>query len=211
MGFCKLLLLPLLSFFFLTSFLEADYLQELQECYVFEGDRHGDFQGDFIAVLSDGSAWKIHPGDREMFLRWNLNDVVHAEVRTTFYFFKREHKFALYNHYTNESARVMLLQHAEDSPIIIETQVYKTGTKIIPITWQDANGNVYITYHYRDIYEKKLYLSDNTVWILQDSKKFDHFNPGRTVYLGVHRHKDGFSYFLITGTEREAKWSWVVW
>lgn len=209
MRFFKLFLIPLFSIFFLTGFLEAGYFQQLEEISVFEGDRHGKFEGDLIAILSDGSAWKIHPKDRTMFQDWNIHDVINAEVRTSFYFFKREHKFALYNHNRNESARVMLLQPAQDSPIIIATEVYKAGTKLVPYTWTDGNGFTHTSYYTKDIYEKKLLLSDNTVWVIKDHKKFDHIVLGQQVYMGINRHKIGFSFFLISGTEREAKWAWV--
>src|ERR1700722_14637798 len=52
--------------------------------YTFEGDSHGDFQGDLAVLLSDGSAWKVHPDDRDKISNWNIGDSMHISLRTSF-------------------------------------------------------------------------------------------------------------------------------
>ncbi len=179
---------------FATTFAHSqeDFRRTLQY-YVglssFIGDKHGDFKGDPVAVLSDGSAWKIHPKDSEKFSKWLANEILRPEARTSFYLLKREHKFRLYNHMRNESVRAMLAQYPTYPLMVIESETYNAGRP-----------------------EKRVVLNDGTVWRIR--KNFNHFNIGTTVHLGCNYEttRDGMElhrFFLISGIEREAVFEFV--
>ena len=95
-------------------------LRTFEAVEVFEGDRHNEFAGNFIAVLNDASRWKVHPMDEEKFRQWTIDDVVHIRLRTSKYWFKREHKFELYNHMKKESVRAMLINYPTQ-PLFVQT------------------------------------------------------------------------------------------
>lgn len=221
---------PLLTLLFFISFvtvlggaygtsLENDSLSTktyLVGIYPFEGDRHGDFEGDIIAVLSDGSRWKVHPKNLVDFGSWQPGDPVHVGLRTSFYFFKREHKFYLENLKKDTWVKVMLIKHGNNSQMIVETSdVYPTATYEhpiqIPVEYKDAYGNVF--YHWITVgYEtrpcnfvKELYLSDGNMRII--TGRFGNFTVGKVVHIGYDKY-DSES-FLITGTQREAVWCWI--
>ncbi len=81
---------------------------------IYEGDHHGDFKGDLLVILNDGSSWKIHPKDTKMLAYWEPSDQVHIAYRKSHFHFKREHKFFLRNQAKGEEARVILIEHKED-------------------------------------------------------------------------------------------------
>ena len=209
--FLRMCFMSVLSFFFVTGAFAVPVnipnMQYLTGAGVFNGDRHGDFRNDYVAILSDGSEWKIHPQDRDMFSNWNINDYVHIRVRTSFYWFKREHKFEMYNHTRNEAARVMIIQYPYYPLIIVNTQTYLTNSELVPITTKDENGNEYTDYYLVNTYEKVIYLNDGSAWIIKND--IDSFNQGNYVYLGVNDARDGMYFFVLTGTEREAAWTWA--
>lgn len=184
----------------------------------FRGDRHGDFAGDLVAHLSDGSQWKVHPTQVEEFSNWQLGDYVHLEVRTSFYWFKREHKFSLYNHSNGDSLKVMLIR-LDDYPLWIDyaSSPYPTSTYQRPIyhsyTYVDQYGRT-ITEHqlvgYETVpcsYRKDLFLNDGTYFSIDE--KFKDFNKGRELYMGVNVSDGSYRPFIIIGTQREAKWVWI--
>ena len=111
-------------------------VQTLELIGDFAGDRHGAFRGDLVAKLSDGSEWKVHPENRDSFSRWCQGDVVRVMARTDWYWFKREHKFSLYNYNTNESVKVMIVAHKlfPESLRIASVDYYYGGYTYVPVT-----------------------------------------------------------------------------
>jgi hypothetical protein len=205
--------LSLLSLLFITgAFAEVVYtnvptLQYLTSSRLFNGDRHSDFRNDFVAILGDGSQWKIHPKDTNLFKTWEVNDVVHIRARTSFFWFKREHKFEMYNHTRNEIARVMLIQYPYAPLIILSEQTYLKNSELVPMKKRDADGNEITEYTLVNTYEKVIYLNDGSSWIIKE--KIENFTPNKYVYLGVNDAREGLYFFLITGTEREAVMAWI--
>lgn len=194
-------------------------VQRLQSSYPFQGDRHGDFEGDHAAVLTDGSAWKVHPDSRKEFERWRADEKVIIKARTSWYLVKREHKFLLYNCERKKSAKVMLVQHKQE-PInltIISTHSYPKSHRLIPqihTIWQrDADGHskpaqIY-TYELAPCnFRKVLHLSDGSVWVIKE--KFSQFNEGAEVYIGAQGKPNvHYDFVIISGDEREADWTYA--
>jgi len=102
----------------------------------------------------------------------------------------------------------MLVEHAWDPLIIIEAQTYLSGQELIPYNYTDAYGIIQTQYYWVNKYERKLLLSDGSIWVIRNRGQFKYFVIGKEVYVGVNGRKDNFDYFLIVGREREAKWSW---
>lgn len=189
--------------------------------YSFAGDRHGDFIGDHVAILQDGSEWKVHPKDQEKFAKWLMNDLVHTEVRTSFYWFKREHKFLLKNHNNGDSVRVMLIRHAS-YPFMIQSisTPFPTKTRLqpryMPFLKQDQNGNThteFIIVGYEDVpcsYKREIILSDGSIWWISSKCDLSAFSMGQFVHVGYNDKSSGQCAFFLTGTEREAKWDWAI-
>lgn len=210
--FNKFLFIHILVLFFTISLYSLDIhvpVYTIQAKNVFDGDRHDDFKNDLVAVLSDGSCWKVHPKDTIKFNGWDYNDVVQVRKRTSFYWFKREHKFELFNHFNGESIRVMLVGYPKDSTYIQATETYLAETQIRSYSWVDASGWVHYQYYPVSIYHKLLYLSNGTLWIIMDNSDFSYFNVNDLVYMGFNNDKRGVSPFLISGIAREARWAWA--
>ena len=176
----------------------------------FRGDKLGEFKGDPVAVLGDGSAWKVHPTEKEKFSKWSIRDTVHIGVRTTFYFFKREHKFEMFNHTRNESVKVMLVQNPQYPLKIVMAETFAKNT-YQAVTTKDINGEPVQTYKPVTMYEKKLVMQDGSLWLIKSNEKNngEAFGMGCTVYLGINRENDSYKTLLITGLEREAIWTWA--
>lgn len=212
----KKLLLPLVLFVclftsaFAYSHSQDDFRRTLQY-YVglaaFNGDSHGQFTGDPVAILSDGSAWKIHPKDKEKFSRWIGNEIVHVEARTSFYWFKREHKFELRNHMRNESVRAMLVQYPTYPLMIVESHSYIADTKVEYTEYRHDDGSSTTVPTVYNIHEKRVVLNDGSAWRIREN--FDSFNIGNTVYLGCNSENNRYYFFLVSGIEREAVFEWA--
>lgn len=204
--------LALFSLFFSLLFGTANgntydtTIQYLNNSYLFDGDRHGRFSGDFVCVLNDGSGWKVHPKDTEKYRLWSPGDILHVQVRTSFYFFKREHKFELQNYSRNEIVRVMLVQYPSEPLSINAIQNVQVdgyyGTK----STKDINGNTQTIKEWVPIFQKEIYLNDGTVWRLEKQKDANAFDQGKYVYFSVQKESSGFWYYFIAETEREAVW-----
>lgn len=175
----------------------------------FQGDDQGDFINDFVLILNDGSAWKVHPDDQNKLNQWKVHDTVHVCARTDHYFFKRQHKFALYNHSLDEPIRVMLVQYPMNSLLVIDAQIENCSTDFMPHTYTDPYGKTHTYHALKSEYEKKLTLSDGSVWVIKKKKRFKNFCVGDTVMVGVNAGKDSSSYFLISGIQRDAVWTWA--
>lgn len=203
----------LLTFIILQqSPLLSDIFEPVEICCqdLYEGDCKGDFVGDLLFEMSDGSGWKVHSKDHETAGKWESGDKVHVSLRTSFYWFKREHKFFLYNHTRNESVRAMLIYHADVPREIIHiTESYPTKFASVPIYEIDEEGEQVIVGYYisEGEWRKIVVLDDGTAWIIQDN--FNEFTTGCGVYVGRDDSKSEPRYFLITGRERWAKWTYI--
>lgn len=176
----------------------------------FDGDSHGDFRGDIVVFLADGSGWKVHPDDAKDLANWQVGDYITINVRTSFYWFKREHKFRLYNENIKESVKAMLVSHSDNPLIIVETSgIYATNTRLEYIWGTDEYGDPTIIGIYEEPcdFMKDLLLSDNSKWAI--SSNFRYFFPGKKVHVGLNENTFSKGFFLISGIEREAKWSWA--
>ncbi len=179
----------------------------------FAGDRHEQFAGDDVAVLNDGSRWKVHPEDKAKFRKWNLGDLVYTDLRTEPYFFKREHKFKLYNQNLKQFVRVMLVEYPKYPLIVQSYQDIEVDRQLITRekkdqygqTVKDSQGKPVMEQYWAIIYHRDLLLSDGTLWRI--AKDLDSFYEGKYVYLGLNLNTDSFAYFLISGTQREAVWT----
>ncbi len=174
----------------------------LKAISVFEGDQYGDFKNDLVAFLNDGSAWKVHPKDLEKFSFWALDDFIHIQVRTSFYWFKREHKFELVNDSRKESVRAMLVQYPVNALVVEENEKYLASYRMKFYTTRDAHGN--LQYHYSPIYtyKTKLRLNDGSIYITAANH---HYSNGDKVYCFLD-HEDQLAFILVKGIEREATW-----
>lgn len=198
---------------------------------VFEGDRHGDFKGNSVAILEDGSYWKIHPKDTDLFASWDLGDVVRIGYRTSSYWFKREHKYHMYNVTKKEEARVMLIQHqGEPQELRVVTKRNVSGVddlvyylkehriamwptrNSINFSWKGDHNY----FHYSHVF-CIVTLSDGSMWLL--ITKHSNLKLTSKVYVGTQNgariydqgenfyiNKPPFDFFFISGTQREA-WS----
>lgn len=177
------------------------FIHEYVGQYIYEGDSNGDFKGDFAVTLDDGSSWKIHPDHKELFIDWNIGDKVHIELRESSYYFKREHKFILFNHQKNQGLYVMLI----DTPFIVDVAEEPMPTARF-VNWP---------YTYTD-YKQNLILSDGSRWEI-DSYIYNRFSNNTSVYVGYNPSNKDFldpkytwnSFFIIRGKGKEAKWEWA--
>lgn len=192
-------------------------IQMLDGTLLFSGDRHGEFVNDFVAVLSDGSFWKIHPTQRVQYQNWQDGDYIQVKVRTEFYFFKREHKFELYNHTKGEALKAMLVKHSDIpySRIVVSTDVYVSGSTLQAVTeteyyWvgNELKSHKVTKFIAVPVYRKTLVLSDGSIWVIKD--RFSDFTLGNKVYVGAQGDpKKWYDFVLISGTEREAVWTYA--
>jgi hypothetical protein len=174
----------------------------------FEGDKHQEFKNDLAVRLSDGSCWKIHPKDRNKFQYWQHNDAIVVRLRTSHYYFKREHKFEFYNYHNDETVRVMLLEHPVNPLIVAHSEVYLVDQQIKVSTWVDAFGFIHYNTYTVDIYEKAITLNNGVNLIIKNPKLFAYYEKGERVYMGYNTSKTNAALipFLISGVQREAVW-----
>jgi hypothetical protein len=213
----------MLSFFPLDALLHfqeiyPETVQALEMTENFLGDRHGAFRGDLVAYLSDGSGWKVHPDSRITYSHWSQGDVVRIMVRNDFYWFKREHKFSLYNYNRNESVKVMLVHHKTFPPLkVIDVDFYYASSATYPVTetvivyHDDGTQEAIESTHWETSPSdprKILALNDGSVWDIKDS--WNYFVPGTHVYVGAQgRNGISFDFVIICGDQREAIWTWA--
>lgn len=118
----------------------------------------------------------------------------------SFYWFKREHKFELYNHTRHESVRVMLVQYPANPLVIVQSEIYVSGQQLHSYTVEDDFGNVDVIYYWTDMYSRQVWLNDGSVWIVGN---YDDFRAGRKAYIGVSKDGKEVVHSLIVGSERE--------
>ncbi len=188
-------------------------LRTIEAYYDFPGDRHGDFVGDVTVILNDQSEWKVHPDDTEKFATWYINDIVHPRVRTSSYWFKREHKFELFNHTRRDTVRAMLVKYPGNTMIVGGTQDYEVERQLKTRPMKDNNGEIVLDNNgqkvmesYWDIkFERLVFFYDGSIWSVKDH--LNEFKSGKFVYLSANNQTDSISYFFIIGSEREALWT----
>lgn len=185
--------------YYLTADL-TPYKHKLTGCYPFEGDRKGEFKGNPVAILDDASQWKVHPTQVEQFLKWQNGEIVHVEVRTSWYWFKREHQFTLCNEDRKENVYVMMINSASlasdaSTPEYTTSRITNLG---------------YI--HYED-YRRNLLIKRGDTWYkyeIESSRNDSHFKNNSLAYIGYNIDKEGYiAFFIINGNEREAIWRWA--
>lgn len=179
-------------------------IQEIQQIVFFSGDGHGQFEGDPVAILTDGAAFKVHPAHRSVFENWRIGETVRLKVRSDFYWFKREHKFALYNYNRGESVNVMLVKHKSEPLKIVSSDTYAKTERLV--SRQDPDNPNRVIYEWKKSdFRKVLGLSDGSFWVIKE--KFDDFVIGKDIYIGAQGNpKAYYDFILIIGLEREAKW-----
>lgn len=180
---------------------------------IFRGDSHHQFEGDLVAVLTDGSAWKVHPKDREKYAVWSQGERVRIKVRTDWYWFSRQHKFWLYNQDRGEVVKVMLAQHKLypfpnkiESTEVIKRDQYVTEYEKVQV-FEGGRWIEKSVAHQRlkkVPYQKIIRLTDGAIFVIKNPRKFDAFQMGAPVYVGAQGAADvEFDFILITGFERE--------
>lgn len=180
-------------------------IQWLDSTAFFPGDRHGEFEGDPVAILTDGSAWKVHPTSREIFEHWGRGDKVRVKVRTDPYWFKREHKFALYNYDRGETIKVMLVYHKAEPLKIVSQDTYAKSKKLVAVASPYDKNKIIYEWQPAD-FRKILGLSDGTFWVIKEN--FNAFMIGKDIYIGAQGNPKAFyDFILIVGNQREAKWT----
>lgn len=178
------------------------YIHPLVGEYSFQGDKHGDFVGDTVAILGDLSLWKVHPKHTELFGHWKIGERIHIGLRTSWYFFKREHKFTLVNHDRNETVYVMMIQSSNFIKIAEPPQYNET-----------INGNP-------SSFRVNLVLEDGTPWevestsdVVWDRKtkgwKDTGFAAVSSAHVGYNEEDNAVSFFIINELEREATYRWA--
>lgn len=206
----KLLFIQIFSLFFIVHAFSLEIpVYTVQIITSFNGDRHGEFENDLVAILNDGSGWKVHPEDRNKFSAWDRNDAILVRKRTSFYWFKREHKFELYNHSNNETVRAMIVRYPTYPLSIEATDIYKAYTDFRMGSWMDSKGTVHYYSYTVDVFYKLVFLSDGTSWVITDSSEFSNFCMNDIVYLGFNKDDKYVSPFLISGIQRQARWVWL--
>lgn len=164
------------------------------------GDFQGEFEGDYVAILSDSSGWKIHPEDNFKYENWSAGDkvrIMHTPgfVNVNFWGFQtprieRLHRFILYNESRGEGCQAMFVQRDAD-PI----------RRIVAI---DFIFNVAAKDKY-NFSKKILHLSDGSFWMIKRRNKFNYFVVGASVYVGVQGTPNvDYDYILITGLGEKA-------
>lgn len=215
----KLLIVQLFSLFLLTNVIPLEGSHQpivtnpelpvyaLQSFTHFEGDKHGDFVGDLVAILNDGSCWKVHPKDQSQFSNWKQDDAIYVSKRPSDYWFKREHKFQLNNLSNGETVRVMLVQYPAYPLKITDAYTLLVDSYVKTTSWVDAWGYIHYNYYTVDVYHKRLHLSNGTTCTLTHEGSFGYFCIGDSVYIGYNQEKKGTSFFIVSGLEREANWA----
>lgn len=186
------------SVFGVTDF-ETRYppsVQMLSHTEIYEGDVNGEFEGDYVAILSDATGWKIHPEDRHKYESWSDGDKVrikHVPNYSNRYYWreprlKRLHRFVLYNQSRDEECQVMFVKKESN-----------------PIRRIEAVDYLFFSFDETFGYTGKiLRLSDGSIWEIKTTNKFNCFLLGSSVYVGVQGTPNvDFDYILITEVNGE--------
>jgi hypothetical protein len=178
----------------------------LKSVSLFDGDKYGDFEDNLVAILSDGSSWKIHPHDQNTFSNWQVDDPIRMRVRNSFYWFKREHKFELVNEARQEEVRAMIVHYGDFPHKIVGCQRKVIGYRMGVCQNIDAvRGQLKSHYYPTLIYKTVLRLEDGSHWITEGGC---YFKNEEKAYIFIDQ-ETGF-FILVTGHEREAMWQQIV-
>lgn len=180
----------------------------LEGFHLFNDEEGGPFQGNLVADFSDNSSWKVHPKDTGIAAAWQPGETVYIRPRTSFYWFKREHKFEIYNHNRRESVRAMLAYHQDRPHEILEaSDVFASRGVERPLYGTDKNGESAIVgfFALETDYRRVLMLDDGSFWEIMDH--VESFVPGATIYIGFNDSKEVDLPILITGKGTAAVWA----
>ena len=192
----------LLPFLCLCSCAFANLPNQVVGFRTFAHDNYGDFVGDMVVVLSDGTEWKSHPTQQEMVATWEVGDFVEIDVRDSFYWFKREHKFCLRNKTQARDLKAMLVSYGHyPLEIVYASTPYATSFRFKPV-YDNEGKEIRREFEPTD-YCQDLRLNDGSEFRMKSRE----FQSGQRVYRSFHNQKG--KYFLISGLEREAKWTVV--
>ncbi|MCB1117782.1 MAG: hypothetical protein KDK50_04285 [Chlamydiia bacterium] len=160
-----------------------DALQEVVSKQIYRGDTNGDFKGDTVYILSDGSHWKIHADDLGKCSSWQNGQPVNIRARMDWCLWcKPKHQFLIYNRALNETAKVMLVAHAAQPKKIVKVEVLSSLYALVT-------------------------LSDSKEWIVP--RKIS-FIPGERIYVGSQGiYGKDRDFVLIKGRESESQWSFA--
>lgn len=194
-----------------------------QGLYTYSGDKQGDFKNDYVAILSDGSHWKVHPKNKTNVESWLPEDPILVHARQTPHWFKREHNLELHNVRLKESVPVMLIKYPEHSLTVVESTLYVANVNDTP-TFLNLNGKVFKTRNWipyskghepwYPAYRIKLLLSDGSSWWQHaKSASLGEYKVGAPVYISSNKGKvkgrHGTFVFCISGLERQSNWQGV--
>ncbi len=191
--------------------------QTFKSVSLFEGDTFGDFKNDFVVTFADGSGWKVHPKDRDAIGLWQPDDTIYVQARRGSYWFKREHKFMLYNARLKQAVAAMIVQYPQVPLVVTEVNLYLADeNKFVP---KEINGK---TFKIRDwilnsdyakgstkiwniFYRTKVKLSDGSTWIVEGDKTIL-YQVGSNVYISATKETNEFFFFLVSNRERNSRW-----
>lgn len=150
--------------------------------------------------LTDGSIWSIQSSDAVKVTSWQSDELIHAQLRKSFHWFKRGHKFRLYNHARQESAKAMIVNYG-DSPLIVfyAYPPVDAPEENVPIYKFGAEGQPEIARYETLPAGKKavLQLTDGSTVEIRD--RFDKFTTGAEIYVGWDERHGYFGPFIMTG------------
>lgn len=175
------------------------HIHQYSGLYTYDGDAQGNYVGDYAVILTDGSAWKIHSSNNSELATWDIGDKIHVEVRTYWYFYRRDHKFMLYNHKKNKWLYAMLVY----SPL----RIYESGIPTPSATMNGAPTD----------YKKNLTLTNQSLWEVDSYPNDARFPKGNHAYAsynatsgsGLDPNKEWGTFFVITGRGKDAEWDWA--
>ena len=185
------------TLFFFCLLLQFLGAHTITDTTLYEDAKYPQFEGNYVAHLSDGSEWKIHPKDCEVYAQWTRDEEIDNGLRTSYYFFKREHRFLLKNGSRNEKVRAMILKHPDSSlPTITKTQD-DSITYYIPV------GEMIVPYkEHRTV----IHLNDGSAYLAHTPITKKWCQEGRQLF--VNRLNSKWSY-VIFGTGPKASYFWI--
>lgn len=205
----KALLIMALSSLLMFQTVSAEKLTSdgvIEAVYPFKGDSKGEFVGDLVFRLNDGSEWKTHKKDAKTTKRWSQSDFIEVSIRTSFYFFKREHKFILTNHTRKETARAMIINYQYNPVFVKHVELLEVDRKLMD-KYETHDGQVVKVKEWVVYYHQFLHLSNGEIW---RNKSPDYsFKEGAFVYVVYSYSSDGFETAVVRGTGRNSYWTKV--
>ena len=165
------------------------------------------FDEDLLVHLEDGSVWQVHPKERKKVRKWEVNERAHIEMRSRTQPKGEDYCFRLCNDAREDAAKVMLLSYGENGRHSVDrSAVYVYNTR------PDWSYGPWFERWYISgvIYDEAM---DVTLDEGISCSVIDHFRafaPGTPVYLGCNQEEQRDRYFLISGIEGDAVYSWLI-